>query len=450
MRVDDTTPHFKEKDPLANSKDKTQATVDTLRASAFPSSLSDSSSSSDSEPSSPQPNGSKKKGRRLCSVACRLCTPALDDGRAWLSDDFFPEERRERWIWRGRKVTVECSKHADYQEYVSWLSAPGQHVGVGAKNGEGLLSVVTLSHDPYLRSALALLRSASLTPGWIPSSPPPVFWLPTPPTTRRSGGERLWAATCESFLIRRLGRYAAETATRTHELRAFYYDNYRGHFEAVIDAAAEWFKSIAEDPLNKALVQDFARLTRHLLSDAEGNLQFERELWEDARGVILPNFVDKVGYIPIPRIEYTDDSFDLVMEKLTLSGRHVFPNIVEVEAHNLARSSPYTTTDKGDTSRHEFPFTTGIKMRDSGLADVVLGGHGLTASVTPPRQRTPAPCVGRVRAKIRKALAYAIRTGFEYVDGQLVGVCDRMTEAKESDDGSRQQVLVEIFKRKKD
>jgi tryptophanase len=32
-----------------------------------------------------------------------------------------------------------------------------------------------------------------------------------------------------------------------------------------------------------------------------------------------------VGYIPIPRAEYTDDHLDLVIENLTLSGRNLFP-----------------------------------------------------------------------------------------------------------------------------
>lgn len=104
----------------------------------------------------------------------------------------------------------------------------------------------------------------------------------------------------------------------------------------------------------------------------------------------------QAGFIPIPRVEYTDDSLDLVVENLTLSGRHLFPNVVEVEAHNFVRFSPYTAKSKGDASRHEVTFTfaqmhadmrdvafefrtkTGIKMKDSGIADVQLGGQGVT------------------------------------------------------------------------
>jgi len=106
----------------------------------------------------------------------------------------------------------------------------------------------------------------------------------------------------------------------------------------------------------------------------------------------------QVGYIPIPRAEYTDDAIDLVVENLTLSGRNLFPNVVAVsiEVHNFIRFSPYSAIT--DEHHHKFTLTfekmqadmrdvtfyfrkkTGIKMSDSGLVDVVLGGEGLTVS----------------------------------------------------------------------
>jgi hypothetical protein len=54
---------------------------------------------------------------------------------------------------------------------------------------------------------------------------------------------------------------------------------------------------MGEDPLNKRFGEDWARLTRDLLFDSEGNLQFKKTLWEDVRKVILPALIDKV-YIP--------------------------------------------------------------------------------------------------------------------------------------------------------
>ena len=49
----------------------------------------------------------------------------------------------------------------------------------------------------------------------------------------------------------------------------------------------------------------------------------------------------QVGYVPIPRIEYTDDALDIVIENLALSGKNLFPNIVSLEAHNFIKFSPY-------------------------------------------------------------------------------------------------------------
>jgi hypothetical protein len=116
-------------------------------------------------------------------------------------------------------------------------------------------------------------------------------------------------------------------------------------------------------------------------------------LLSDSLSISLTNA--QVGYIPIPRIEYTDDSLDLVVENLTLSGRNLFPNYVSLEAHNFVKFSPYNTIS--DEQHHEFTLTfgqvqadmrdvafyfrkkTGIpKMVDSGLADVVVGGEGMT------------------------------------------------------------------------
>ncbi|KAL0952276.1 hypothetical protein HGRIS_006566 [Hohenbuehelia grisea] len=57
---------------------------------------------------------------------------------------------------------------------------------------------------------------------------------------------------------------------------------------------------------------------------------------------------------------------------------------------------------------------------------------------------------GLVKKQIQKAIADAIRTGFEYVDEQLVVVRDRMSEAKATDELSCTQVLQELFKRKQD
>jgi len=78
-------------------------------------------------------------------------------------------------------------------------------------------------------------------------------------------------------------------------------------------------------------------------------------LWNDIRQVILPTMIRQIGYIPIPRAEYSDDKIDLVIENLILSGPNLFPNIIELEAHNLFKFSPYDNINRTmDTQHHRF------------------------------------------------------------------------------------------------
>ena len=118
------------------------------------------------------------------------------------------------------------------------------------------------------------------------------------------------------------------------------------------------------------------------------------------------------------------------------------------------------------------------RLSDSGLADVLLGGEGLTVtahiasagkdqssvfkvknvhvkvgtlkfSIRDSKHdvlyKTLRPlATALVKRQLQKAIADAVITGLEYIDGQLVGVRDRMAEAKASEDTSRTQVLQEV------
>ncbi|KAJ6630404.1 hypothetical protein B0H10DRAFT_2160322 [Mycena sp. CBHHK59/15] len=517
-RADDPAPQDKFEDTAATKHALTPSNGGTP---ALPPSASLSSSSSESSededegeggssaPSSPEV--AKEKKSKKSSLMARVKNihgahkDKLDAGRAWLSDEYFPAERREQWVWRGKKVIIECQKHAEYQASVRWLlGAVGEWAvlarDAGAGVGEG---------DPTVRSALSLLRTllerfannASLEPLFAAARV-------MAQDAKEDQGLRSWWGEVDGYVRKVLlqAGYIIEPActSRARELRdsgrAFYEEKYRAHFDALVEAGAGFFKSMGEDPLNKRFGEDWARLTRDLLFDADGNLQFKRTLWEDVRVVILPALIDKVGYIPIPRVEYTDDSLDLVVENLTLSGRNLFPNVVEIEAHNFLRFSPYHASKEKDTAAHEVTFTfaqmqadmrdvafyfrtkSGIKMKDSGLADVLLGGQGVTATVTLTSSKDTSSvfrvkrvrvkvgslkfsirdskhdllyktfkplATGLVKKQIKKALGDAIRTAFEYADGQLVGVRDRMAEAKAGDEGSRREVVADLFKRNK-
>lgn len=183
------------------------------------------------------------------------------------------------------------------------------------------------------------------------------------------------------------------------------------------------------------------------------------------------------------------------MENLVLSGQNILPTIVHIESNNSIKFSPYNTIP--DQMHNEFVFTfsqiqadmrdvafyyrkkIGVpKVTDSGLADVLLGGQGLTVaahlassdkdkssvfkvknvdvnvdtlkfSIRDSKHdalyKTLLPLVnGLIKRKVQNAIGGAVTTLLEYIDEQLVAIRDQMEEAKAGEDSSRMKVLKEV------
>ncbi|THH17056.1 hypothetical protein EUX98_g9201 [Antrodiella citrinella] len=331
-----------------------------------------------------------------------------DRAKQFFTEEYFPEERRDQFIYRGKKVIVECQKHKDYQESIRWLLSYLEEYAAHGKTvfGHGKDSHQQLTSDDSLQQATSELRTLlerfanGMSLGVIGDAMRVLY-----DDAQRDESLRDWFKGVDSYIRKVLLEpgYVLEPdcnneANRLRESgRTFYDDKYKSHFDNLFGKTADWFRALGEDQLNKRFGEDWARLTKDLLFDEEGQLSFKSDLWMDIRKVILPSLIEQVGYVPIPRIEYTDDSMDVVIENLALSGKNLFPNIVSIEAHNFIKFSPYNAIT--DETNHEFTFTlgqiqadmkdvafyfkkkTGIpKITDSGLADVLLGGSGLTVT----------------------------------------------------------------------
>lgn len=433
-------------------------------------------------------------------------------GRKFLAEEYFPVERRDQFIYRGKKVIIECQKHDDYQDAIRWLldevERYASHGQTAAGHGKERGSAYT--QDKALNAAMSELRTL-LERFANGTSMNGVFDASNAliDDARRDEEFRNWFHRLNTYIRKVLleaGFVLEDDCNREGNQilesgRQFWDQKYKEHFDNLFDAIGKWFSAMGEDPLNKRFGEDWARLTRDLLFDSEGSLKFKTDLWSDIRNVILPMMVQQVGYLPIPRVEYTDDALDLVVENLTLQGRNLFPNVISMEAFNFFKFSPHDAIQ--DERHHEFTITLGQiqadmrdvalyfrkktgfpKLRDSGIADVVLGGQGMTVTihlVSADKDRSSVFKVKNVHVKvdslkfsirdskhdiiyksikpiattvvkrhIQKAVAQAIRTGLEYLDGQLVTVRDRMEETKTKEELSRRQVLQDLFKHKKD
>ncbi|KAG8770836.1 hypothetical protein FRC12_004021 [Ceratobasidium sp. 428] len=436
----------------------------------------------------------------------------VDKARDFLRDEF-PEERRDQFIYRLKKVIVECQKHEDYQQSLNWFLSAIETYHGHSKNlaSTGQDSAKNVTGDPSLQLATREFRTL-LERFANGRSMDPILdatgqlW----DDAQHDEALKAWFRKLDEYVRKVLLEpgyvLQPQCNSRGNEIReegrSFFDHKYKGHKDNLFDSIQTFFTAMGDDPLNKRFGEDWKRLTRDLLFDTNGNLTFKPQLWSDIRRVIMPTLVEQIGYIPIPRIEYTDNQIDLVIENLTLQGKNLFPNVVEIEAHNYVKFSPYKSIS--DEQSHDLTLSfghiqadmrdvafyfnkkTGIpKLKDSGLADVLLGGEGLSAKVhiksAPPKDKSSVFHVKDVRVKldslkfsvrdskhdalykivkplatglvkkqIAKAIEDAIRTGLEYVDEQLVATRDRMNEAEATGDKSRTDVLREMFERKKD
>jgi len=74
--------------------------------------------------------------------------------------------------------------------------------------------------------------------------------------------------------------------------------------------------------------------------------------------------VPQVGYMPTPKNKYTDDSLDLVVENLALSGCNLFPNIASLDVQ-LYEVLPYSSLKLKDEGRRRFTFTFARMQADT-------------------------------------------------------------------------------------
>jgi hypothetical protein len=250
------------------------------------------------------------------------------------------------------------------------------------------------------------------------------------------------------------------------------------------------------------LGDDVKRFTKDLLFNSEGNLTFKPHLWDDIRHVLLPTFIKQIGYVPIPRAEFSNPDIDLVIENLILSGPNLFPNVVGIESHNSFKFSPYDQLNKSmDTHHHKFRLSmsqiqadirdvrfsfrrkTGWpKLKDHGIADVVLAGKGMSIDVeleSVERKRdslirvnsvhttidtltfsirdskhdllykfVKSIATGIIKKAIQAAVDNAIRTAVGHLDDQLVQVRNTVDDAKKSDETTRTQALKDLYAKK--
>ncbi|KAF8590689.1 hypothetical protein K439DRAFT_1611824 [Ramaria rubella] len=338
----------------------------------------------------------------------------LNHAKTYLNDEF-PQERRDQFIWRLKKVVTECQSTPSYQASISWFLTVLQRYLSSA----GALAKSRAAHtndlfngDPILARAVSELRTIAERGAGGRSlsdvqSALEVLWN----DARGDEEMRDWWDRVDDFTLLQPGfitstRFTSQAKKLRASGRFFFTDKYKAHTDTLLEAAQAWSRAWMDDPLHVRFADDWSKLVRDLLFDEQGGLVFKSLLWEDMRAVILPGVLRRIGVIPIPRIEYIDEDLDLVIENLTLQGANLFPKTIELMAKHYSKLTPFNAMAEKAKNEHRTEVTlkmSGIqadmrdvafdyrrksgvalglgKIRDEGLADIFVGGRGITVKL---------------------------------------------------------------------
>ncbi|KAF1807717.1 hypothetical protein FB192DRAFT_1271962, partial [Mucor lusitanicus] len=173
---------------------------------------------------------------------------------------------------------------------------------------------------------------------------------------------------------------------------------YKEHLNFLSSESRKYMNLMAEDEISKELHARIAKIHRDLWMDKEGNPAFKPQLLNDMRMTLLPAFIDEIKYIPIPRIEYSDPQYDIVIENLILSGDSLLPNVFDskIESYNSfslkseTQSKPSHQTlfvrmseiqAEIDDVVFFYKKKTGFpKLSDRGVASLTVGGKGISVA----------------------------------------------------------------------
>ena len=312
-----------------------------------------------------------------------------------------PEERREQTVWRLKKMVLECQQHPDYQEAIETLLTLAEEYGGHAKT----LTQGGASTAQEARSALAAAEAdlKLLIERFANGTSTDDLWQSINQLYVDADNDpelKDWFKAMDGYVRRCLqeqGYIIDESSTRDWD-RLYDHGNYllrqkyKVHTDRVIDEVRFLADQFDQDAQNKAFGLAVKKLFTDLGNDADGKPTFKPHLLKDLTSVIIPTIAERVAYIPIPRIEYSDPQLDAVIENLVLESDNFMPNVLEVYTENYFHWARKNIPNKNknkiqvkvkgiqldlrDVSYHIKRKQGFPSLTDTGIMSILMAGEG--------------------------------------------------------------------------
>lgn len=318
-------------------------------------------------------------------------------------DKKMPKERKDQIIFRLKKMILECQQHTDYMEAIQTLLRLAENYGRhGRTFGSGSASTAKETRSG-LAAAEADLRT--IIERFANGTSTEDLWASIAQIYKDAEHDeelRNWFKTVDAYVRRCLleqGYILEDESTvawdRLYEKgRYLLREKYRSHTDRVLDEIKFVANQFDEDAQNKAFAKSVEKLFHDLGNDEYGKAVFKPHLLKDLTEIIIPAVLEKIAYVPIPRIEYSDPKIDAVIENLVLESDNFMPNVFEIASENFVRLGRKKFSNK---HKHNIEVkASGIQMdlrdvgfhikrkqgfpsiTDTGVADIILPGDGFS------------------------------------------------------------------------
>ncbi|CAH0044074.1 unnamed protein product [Clonostachys solani] len=318
-------------------------------------------------------------------------------------DKKMPKERKDQIIFRLKKMILECQQHTDYMEAIQTLLRLAENYGRhGRTFGSGSASTAKETRSGFA-AAEADLRT--IIERFANGTSTEDLWASIAQIYKDAEHDeelRNWFKTVDAYVRRCLleqGYILEDESTvewdRLYDKgRYLLREKYRSHTDRVLDEIKFVANQFDEDVQNKAFAKSVEKLFHDLGNDEFGKAVFKPHLLKDLTEVIIPAILEKIAYVPIPRIEYSDPKIDAVIENLVLESDNFMPNVLEIASENFVRLGRKKFSNK---HKHNIEVkASGIQMdlrdvgfhikrkqgfpsiTDTGVADIILPGNGFS------------------------------------------------------------------------
>ncbi|KAG0132128.1 hypothetical protein HOY82DRAFT_484086 [Tuber indicum] len=378
------------------------------------SALGDPSTSPDIPSASRIRSMAKDKGISYTEALRKQTTQSRYDVESYLREKF-PKQRRDAVINRLKSTIGEVQKNSDFNDTVDFLIEMAQkYIGgiTDSLDKETSAQKPAIHTDEHFDRAVQDMRAILMV--FADGKPLDDIHSATKKVIQDIQSDedlRSFYSDISNFLNRALKEkdFIASDAADA-EAHALYdrsttllkekTDAYQPDMHALFQEITSFLNAISQDRENRRVIESSKKVFNDLvILDSQSKFKgFKRRVVHDILDVLLPRLVGEVRYIPIPRVEYQDRDYDLILENLILESDHFIPYKMLFEAVTRAEfvneyvfSSHYSGTSKlriqGITMfAKDMAFIvrkkTGlVTFQDRGFLDVYLDGRGADAEI---------------------------------------------------------------------